>query len=525
VSGGDTPSPASQRGLDWFNFFVANVQTGFGPFVAVYLASEAWTQGQIGISLSIGTVASIASQLPGGALVDAMRNKKVAAFISCVALIGAALLLAFWPKIVLAVWLSEVMHGFASSMLSPAIAAMSLALVGRAGLGERLGRNSRYAAVGSGVAAALMGASGTYVSEASVFYLTAALMIPSLMILRRTAIPPVPDYVPAQPRPQPSDLAFPASLPAPAPHIAANEIRRLITDRRVLVFGLSVMLFHLANAAQLPLVAGDVTARWGSMASLIIAACIVLPQLIVALFAPAVGRWADHWGRRPVLIFCFLALPARAVLLAVVDEPLPLILVQGLDGISAAGFGVLLPLVTADVTQGTNRFNLCLGAFGLVGAFGATLSTTAAGIIADFYGNDAALLALAAAGLGAVLAVALAMPETRPEPEPPLPGEAPLAEAPAPVQGPPQEGASAHAAPGEYPAQEGALPKENRASDSQGLPYRTPARRSRPPLSSPPRLQRGRNPDRAAPLSANAERNAWTSTPPSGASATSPTPR
>ena len=130
---------------------------------------------------------------------------------------------------------------------------------------------------------------------------------------------------------------------------------------------------------------------------MIIAACVVLPQPIVALLA-----------------LCYIAVPLRAVLLAVVDDPLPPILVQALDGISAAGFGVLLPLIAADVTRGTNWFNLCLGVFGLMAAFGATLSTALGGLIADGYGTDVALLVLAGCGVAAVV-LATVMPETRPE--------------------------------------------------------------------------------------------------------------
>jgi MFS family permease len=290
-----------------------------------------------------------------------------------------------------------VLHGFASCMLVPAIAALSLTLVGRTGLGERLGRNARYAAIGSGVAAAVMGLCGTYVSEAAVFWLTAALMLPGLLTLG-TIRPP-------QRRIPPAGRV--------ARRAGERGIWQLLTDRRLLTFAGCVVLFHLANAALLPLAAGEITRQTGSRASLVIAACIVVPQLIVAALSPSVGRGADLWGRRPVLVLCFLALPLRGLLLAAVDGPAAIVAVQALDGISAAGFGVLLPLVAADLTRGTNRFNLCLGALGLAAALGATLSTALAGWAADVHGPAAAFLGLAACGLAAVLLVALAMPETR----------------------------------------------------------------------------------------------------------------
>jgi MFS family permease len=165
----------------------------------------------------------------------------------------------------------------------------------------------------------------------------------------------------------------------------------------------------------LPLVAGEVTKSLGRDASLVIAACIVLPQLLVAAASPWVGRAADRWGRRPVLILTFLAVPVRGALLAVSPMGLPVVIVQALDGISAAGFGVLLPLVAADLTRGTNRFNLCMGLFGLAGGLGATLSTAVAGDFADRFNPDLALAALAMFGLCSVLLL-FALPETRPEP-------------------------------------------------------------------------------------------------------------
>src|SRR5580704_12647151 len=173
---------AASRGLDWFNLFVANVQTGFGPFIAVYLSGQSWTQTAIGVALSIGTVSSMASQVPAGALVDAFANKTRVAAFSVLVFTASALMFAVYP-IPLLVYLAEILHGISSCTLGPAIAAMSLTLAGRYGMALRLGRNARYAAVGNGVGAALMGACGQYVSERGVFYLTAVLTLPALAAL------------------------------------------------------------------------------------------------------------------------------------------------------------------------------------------------------------------------------------------------------------------------------------------------------------------------------------------------------
>ncbi|WP_321798702.1 MFS transporter [Caballeronia sp. J97] len=394
----------SLRALDWLNFFVANVQTGFGPFIASYLAANKWTQGEIGLMLSVGTISAMASQLPAGALVDAMRNKKFAALSAIVAIIVSALLLAASPTFV-PVFAAEVLHGFASCMLVPAMAAISLALVSRADLGDRLGRNARWASIGSALTAALMGAFGEYLSLRSVFFLTAALALPAIVALRMIHY----DAPPVVPR-------APSGKPKLTPEGEEREsLRELLKDKRLLIFAACVVLFHLSNAAMLNLAAGEVTAHMGDNVQLVIAACIIVPQFIVAALSPWVGRQAQKWGRRPVLILGFCALPIRAILFAGVSSPYLLVPVQMLDGISAAVFGVMLPLIAADVAGGRGHYNLTIGFFGLAAGVGATLSTAAAGFAADRFGTAMSFFGLAGAGALAVLMVWLAMPETRTE--------------------------------------------------------------------------------------------------------------
>jgi MFS family permease len=397
---GDSRPPgqagASARGLDWLNLFVANIQTGFGPFIAVYLTTEGWTQTAIGVALSLGTITALVSQVPAGALVDATANKSRVAAFSIIVFTLSALLFAIRP-VPLAVYLAEVLHGLSSCTLGPAIAAMSLAIVGQAAFARRLGRNARFASIGNGVGAALMGACGYYVSERAVFFLTAALTLPAL-----AALVPLSDLRDRQAR---------RRRPPPAPR---QPLGRVLADRRLIVFAICAMLFTLANAAMLPLAGSALTKRAGSESSLLIAACIVLPQVIVALLSPALGGLAEARGRRPVLLLGFCALPLRGLLFAMVTDPTLVVLVQVLDGIAAACFGVMVPLVTSDIAGPAGRFNVSLGFVGVAIGIGGTLSTTLAGWIADRHGDAAAFAALALIGLAATLLVWRAMPETRP---------------------------------------------------------------------------------------------------------------
>lgn len=383
----------SPRALDLLNFFTADVQTGFGPFVAVYLTAHKWTQVEIGFVLTLGTVTAIISQLPCGALVDVARDKRRVAMGGLLGIIAAALLLAVWPK-ELPVALAQILHGVASCLLTPAIAAISLELVGHAALGERLGRNARFASIGNGMTAAVMGVTGSYLSSRAVFVLTAALCVPALMSLAAIG------------------RGSYATKQITAPPLEWVGLRKLFSDRRLLIFAACVVLFHMANADMLPLAGAAVTMRAGETANLIIAACIMVPQGVVALASPWVGRGAARWGRRPILILGWAALPARAVLLAVLPGPYLLIGAQAISGVSAAVFGIMLPLLAADLTRGTSHFNLCMGALGLSVAAGAAVSTIFGGWIADVAGLHAAFFALGAVGFAGMLLLWAALPET-----------------------------------------------------------------------------------------------------------------
>jgi MFS family permease len=381
------------RALDLLNFFVADAQTGFGPFVAVYLTAHKWTQVHIGMALTIGTIAALVSQVPAGVLVDSASNKRVATGLGVGGIMVAAIVLALWPQ-ELPVLAAQALHAIASCVVTPAIAAISLQLVGHASLGERLGRNARYASIGNGIAAAAMGASGSYLSDRSVFWLTTALCVPALAALMAIGRGRHARY-------QTTSHGF-----------DRQGLRRLLMDRRLLAFATCVVLFHFSNAAMLPLAGAAVTMRAGASANLIIAACIMAPQAVVALCSPWVGRVAMQRGRRPMLLLGWAALPLRGLLLAVLPGPYLLVAAQSVSGVSAAVFGVMLPLLAADLTRGTSHFNLCLGLLGLAVSIGAGLSTTLAGWVADAAGLSVAFLCLGAAGLLGAWLVWTVMPET-----------------------------------------------------------------------------------------------------------------
>ncbi|MGC2812282.1 MAG: MFS transporter [Bradyrhizobium sp.] len=395
-----SPSRESLRGLDWFIFFLADVQTGFGPFVAVYLTTQRWTQVEIGLVLSIGGIIGLIGQMPGGAVVDAARSERLVAGLAVATIGVSALGYAVWPIFPI-VALAATLHAAASCVLGPAIAAISLGLVGPLAIGERFGRNARFASLGNGIAAAVMGTCGYLLSSRSVFLVTFVLAIPALLALARI-------------REREVDVAQAhGAVEREVADANATSILNLVRQRALLIFAASVLLLQLANAAMLPLMAGVVTTRSAQWAPVLIAACIVVPQAIVAWTSPTVGRKAQLWGRRPLLLMGFAALAVRGLLFSVVSDPYLLVAVQIFDGITAAVFSVMVPLIVADVAFGSGHFNLAQGIVGTATGIGASLSTVLAGYVSDKFGSSVAFTGLAGIAALGLAMIWLVMPETR----------------------------------------------------------------------------------------------------------------
>lgn len=413
------PSQRSLRRLDWFVFLVADVQTGFGPFIAVYLTTQKWTLVEIGLVMTVAGLVSLAGQMPGGALVDAARSERTVAGVAVSLIALSALIYATMP-VFPAVLAAAILHAAASCVLGPCIAAISLGLVGHAAVGERFGRNARFASIGSGLSAAAMGACGYFFSAQSVFFVTAALLVPTLLVLRGLApeeIDPERAHgnIPGQQgTPKQQDGPDGQSGPLQKKRRLMADLWSLLRNRSLAVFGACILLFHLANAAMLPLMGSVLTTRSSEWATVLIGACIVGPQIVVALFSPWVGRQAERLGRRPLLLAGFAALPIRGLLLAVVTDPYLLVAVQLLDGLTAAVLSVMVPLTVADLTRGTGRFNLMQGAVGTMMGLGASLSPTFAGYLSDTFGSPFAFLGLALTATLCLATAWLFMAETQP---------------------------------------------------------------------------------------------------------------
>jgi len=290
----------------------------------------------------MGGIASLISQVPGGALVDGVRAKRLLVATGVVTIGLDVLMFRLWPSFPL-VALAEVLQGITGGVLGPGVVAITLGLVGHARLSERLGLNQRFAAAG-GVAVTLSMAVIAYSDSPWAMFVPAALTIPVLISL---------NWIRAE------EINFERASglePADADGPQRASYAALLQNRRLLVFGACAAVFQVASASMMPLIGGGLAYEGKRQAAPLIAALIVVPQLLVGLLAPWVGRSAEKHGRKALLLVGFAALPIRALLFAVISNPFALIIIQLLDVITGAVLGVMTAVVIADVTKGTGRF-------------------------------------------------------------------------------------------------------------------------------------------------------------------------
>ena len=398
--------PGCAYPLAAFNFLVAAVQTGFGPFIGVALIHGGWNQAQIGLALSAGTAAALVLQLPGGALVDAVHSKKLVLAVAMSVTGVTAVMTATMAQLVPIIG-AQVLHAAAAVVITPAIAALTMTICGKAAFSAVLGSNTRWASLGSASAALLFGALGSRFSPFAVFAATAALCIPAIVVLQ-----------PIRSAAEPEE--HPALLHPVARRHAGHRFWRIYLHMHLHGFAVCVLLFAVANAAMLVLAVNALAARHESN-GFTVSGAILVSQLVAAALSPALGRAAERHGRRPILLLGFAALPLRGLLLAVVPGSWPLVAVQALDGVSGAVMGIMIPLIAADLTRRTAFLNLAINSLALASGLGATVSTLAGGWLADRLGVTPALLCLAAIGLLATALVWRILPETRPHQQPAQP--------------------------------------------------------------------------------------------------------
>ena len=397
--------------LDALNFLLADVRGGLGPYVGVFLLTQAnWDQATIGAVLTVSGLIGITLHTPVGALIDATRRKRGLIVAGVAALSASAMAIAHAPTLPV-VLAADVAMAVLGAVFAPTVAAITVGLVRRDELAARLGRNAAFDRVGNIFIAGMAGLVGWAFSQQAVFYLT-----PLFGVMTAAVVLSIPAAAIDHARARGLDGGEEG---ATQERHGAAAWSVLLQRRPLLVLALGVALFHFANASMLPLLGQELALAHPEVATALVSACIVTAQLASIPTALLVGWKADAWGRKPLLLVGFAALPLRGLLLTLSDDPAWLIAVQILDGVSLGTLDALLALVLADVMRGTGRYNLARGVVGTVQGIGGSLSNVAAGLFVVRAGYDATFLALAAVALLAFLLVWALMPETREEGEVP----------------------------------------------------------------------------------------------------------
>jgi MFS family permease len=394
TSDGEKFNPLS---LDALNFLLADVRGALGPYLNVFLVTQmGWSQSAVGLMTTISGLVGLAAQTPAGAAIDATKAKRGVVVAALAALAAGAVVIfafpSFWP-----VLLANSALAVVGDFFGPAVAALTLGLFLKEQLADRMGRNGAFDHAGNVAIALVAGAVGWRLGQRAVF-----LLVPVFAVLAGLAILSIPADAIDQNRARGGGDAA----------AARAGWRDIFANRPLVVFGLCLLLFHFANAPLLPLVGQKLALANEKLATTLMSACIIVAQIVMLPIALIVGRNADRWGRKPILIAGFAVLPLRAALYTLSDDSVWLVAVQLLDGVGAGVLGVLTPLVVADLVRGAGRYNFALGAVTTAQGVGAALSGLASGLIVDHFGYTAAFLSGGAAALAALAALVVGLPET-----------------------------------------------------------------------------------------------------------------
>jgi MFS family permease len=389
--------------LDSMAFSLADVRDGLGPYLSIYLLlTHHWDQASIGFVMAVGGIAGVVAQTPVGALVDRTTAKRALVIVGAVAVAAAALAMPLLPGFY-TISLLQAVSGIAGSIFNPALAAITLGIVGPRMFSRRVGRNESFRHAGTASAAAAAGGLAYFLGPVVVFWLLAAMAVISVMATLRVPNDAIDN-----------DVARGLDKATGQQHRQLSGLAVLLHNRTLMIFAVLVFIFHFANAAMLPLVGQQLALHNKEVGTALMSACIVAAQVVMVPVAYIVGTKADTWGRKPIFLVAFAVLTVRAFLYPLWDNSYWLVGVQLLDGVGAGIFGALFPLVVQDVTHGTGRFNVSLGAITTAWGVGASLSNFVAGGIVVVAGYGVAFMSLGAiAAVGFVLYLN-AMPETVP---------------------------------------------------------------------------------------------------------------
>jgi MFS family permease len=362
------PSPQTIWGLNGLLFFISDVRHGVGPLLSIYLHSDLrWNPTKIGFALASIDLSAVIAQLPAGMLVDALRSKRSLIAISCLCIMGGCALIAANPSFASLIF-AQIIMGIAISIISPTLGAMTMGLFGRERYPKRTSRNEMWNHAGNVFTALTIGLTSYLYGHQWIFYIVMLFALASLIslcLIRSNEM----NYSAAR------ELA---KDPVTGKIFPPISFRELFKRTPIFIFNFSIIIYYIANAAQIALVGQMLANQYPKSDALILAACMLIAEFVMIGTAFGMGFIVNRIGRKPIFLIAFCILPVRAILYTLTDNPLLLLSIQLFDGLAAGIIGIMGTVINSDLAVGSGRFNFLQGMSALSTSIGASLSNVLA---------------------------------------------------------------------------------------------------------------------------------------------------
>lgn len=394
------PSPRSIKGLNALLFCVSDVRNGVGPLLSIHLRNTLhWDPGKIGIALATVEFSAFLSQIPAGLLADASKQKRFIIAIACCLIILGCLCTLFFSNFS-AIIFAQLMMGISIALISPTLGSITLGLFGRKKFPSRVGKNEVWNHCGNVCSALLAGLTGYFFGTQWIFFLVIGFALGSLISL--TFI-----------QPHEIHYAVARELPETIQNAEPLALSKLFKRHAIVIFNFSLILYYMANGAQMSLVGQILANQDPSRSALFIAACMIIAEITMIGVAFIMSRIVNHFNRKTFFLIAFCILPIRAILYTFVENPYFLLMIQTLDGIAAGILGTIGAVINSDLAVETGRFNFLQGMGAMSTNMGESISQLFAGFIAQSFGFNMSFLSLASVGIIGILFFTFFMPETK----------------------------------------------------------------------------------------------------------------
>ena len=380
------------------HFFLADVRDGLGPFLGIFLIDHHWQPDSIGLVMTAGGTAGLLATLPAGMLTDATRFKRSL-------IVGAALLItmstvALWfAAIPCIAFLSQIITGSAAAVIASAVAGITLGLTGQKRFPHQMGKNETFNHAGNMTTAALAGVVSWIWGIGPVFLLLTAMAVCSMVTVMGI-------------RAEDIDHQVARGADNSTHEGRSPPLWTMLKQPALALTGITLLLFHLANAAQLPML----SMRMASLAqdsmltpSALTAITVVVSQAVMIPVALLTSRHATQYGYNTLILTALIVLPLRAATAVLLNSALSIIPIQVLDGIAAGILGVATPGIVALILKDSGHINAGMGAVMLLQGIGAAISPALAGAIATHYSYSTAFTALGGIAIVALIVWSLFM--------------------------------------------------------------------------------------------------------------------